>query len=619
MGLVIGVFAGTLVTGSADEHGNNQMDGATELFVPWVPNGAMLDDSRDGIDPTGPYYGSITVQNLEEADVTVNYEVLATGETDQLQLEEWETKTLTVEALFDETDEVDGSGVVLSTANDARIAAVQKQASGAAPNEEARTSPESGIVGGYTAMTDVSGDSVLPIVQTNNNWNTLIRLTNFGEASADVEVSLNPAGGEGDAPTFNLSIDAGDTETINLLGDENGIPDGWTGSARISTEGSVGAVAERAKNETDMLIMNAALLAENSSTQYAPLVFQEYNHWNTGISIANLAEVENDISITYYDRDGEELNTDSLTVPANGMDYVYTPASVVANDAMELDGFVGSAVITGDHPFRGAVDEVKYFGDDPDTGHAMSYMVEDQAATAGETLAMPIFQSGGEDGMGDTTGLQLFNPTDQWVAGAVRFITQFGFEYRQPLVVHLEPGEGYTVYPYEIPGFPENVHGSALVQVYAGDGAITAAANNVNYAVANDGSASFNLMLTGEAGPETPEYILRTDPRRATNEWFTTFSLTATLLDVDGNPVENEEVLIMVDPSIEGPPGEAEQITTNAEGQVVFNDGFTRGGSELVDRFIVIYPGFDPGEAWPEDPWIETYAWKTWVEGDTQE
>ena len=619
MGLVIGVFAGTLVTGSADEHGNNQMDGATELFVPWVPNGAMLDDSRDGIDPTGPYYGSITVQNLEEADVTVNYEVLATGETDQLQLEEWETKTLTVEALFDETDEVDGSGVVLSTANDARIAAVQKQASGAAPNEEARTSPESGIVGGYTAMTDVSGDSVLPIVQTNNNWNTLIRLTNFGEASADVEVSLNPAGGEGDAPTFNLSIDAGDTETINLLGDENGIPDGWTGSARISTEGSVGAVAERAKNETDMLIMNAALLAENSSTQYAPLVFQEYNHWNTGISIANLAEVENDISITYYDRDGEELNTDSLTVPANGMDYVYTPASVVANDAMELDGFVGSAVITGDHPFRGAVDEVKYFGDDPDTGHAMSYMVEDQAATAGETLAMPIFQSGGEDGMGDTTGLQLFNPTDQWVAGAVRFITQFGFEYRQPLVVHLEPGEGYTVYPYEIPGFPENVHGSALVQVYAGEGAITAAANNVNYAVANDGSASFNLMLTGEAGPETPEYILRTDPRRATNEWFTTFSLTATLLDVDGNPVENEEVLIMVDPSIEGPPGEAEQITTNAEGQVVFNDGFTRGGSELVDRFIVIYPGFDPGEAWPEDPWIETYAWKTWVEGDTQE
>lgn len=613
MGLVIGAFAGTLVTGSADEHGNNQMNGSTELYVPWVPNGAMLDDLREEIDPSGPYYGSITVQNLEDETITVNYEVLSTGTVDQFQLENWETGTLTVDDLFSVDDEVDGSGVVLTTSNDARIAVVQKQASGSAPSDEARTSSEAGTVGGYTAMSEVSGSSVLPIVQTNNNWNTHIRVTNFGDQTANVEVILNPAGGEGDAPTFNMEIATGDTETLNLLGGENAIPDGWTGSALISADGPVGAIAERAKNETSMLIMNAALPVENSSTQYAPLVFQEWNYWNTGISIANLADVENEITITYYDRDGVELNTDSLTVPANGMDYVYTPASVVANDAMELDGFVGSAVITGEHPFRGAVDEVKYFGDDPDTGHAMSYMVEDQAATAGETLAMPIFQSGGEDGMGDTTGIQLFNPTDEWVAGAVRFITQFGLEYRQPLIVHLEPGEGYTVYPYEIPDFPADVHGSALVQVYAGDGAITAAANNVNYAVANDGSASFNLMLTGEAGPETPEYILRTDPRRATNEWFTTFSLTATLMDVDGNPVPNEEVLIMVNPSIEGPPGDARILTTNEDGQVVFNDEFTRGGSELVDRFIIIYPGFDPGEQWPEDPWIETYAWKTWV------
>jgi hypothetical protein len=285
----------------------------------------------------------------------------------------------------------------------------------------------------------------------------------------------------------------------------------------------------------------------------------------------------------------------------------------VANDASALDGFVGSAVVTGEHPFRGAVDEVKYFGDDPDTGHAMSYMVVDKAAALGQTLALPIFQSGDEDGMSDVTGLQLFNPTDEWVAGAVRFVVQFGFEYRDPLIVHLAPGEGYTVYPYEMPGFPTDVHGSALVQVYAGDGAIAAVANNVNYEVQHDGSASFNLMLADEVGPEPPEYILRADPRRSTNEWLAPFSLTATLLDLDGDPVEGDEILIMAQPTIQGPPGEAQVITTNEDGEAIFNGEFTRGGSEFVDQFVIIYPGFDPGEEWPDDPWIETYAWKTWV------
>jgi hypothetical protein len=510
LGLSLSLFAGTMATGSAV----NGPAGPTSIYFPWVPNNTPLGS-------LGPFYGTVTIQNLESEEVTVYYKATDDGELDDLNefddlvLDGRASVTLSAEDLGVPAG---GSGVIVRAEtvdgeDPAVIAGVQKQAAPVAPAVpvlEATTSAAHHTVGGYTGLTDWDIDDtvVLPIVQTNTGWNTLIRVTNFAQGSedADVEVTLYPAGGGATWSTdFNLS--AGETETIDLLG--SGIAPGWVGSAVIESEALVAAVAERHKPVTSMLIMNtskptpiAELMDVNGTTQYAPLVFNDYNHWNTGISIANLSSEENDVTITYFDDEGDEVGSDDVTIPANGMNFVYTPAP----EENDESGFVGSAIIEGTHPFVGSVDEVKYLGDDDDTGHAMSYMVTADLIGIGESLALPLAQRGVlATGMGDTTGIQLFNPTDHSVIVWIWFVNQNGVQVSLlPLAVAVGSMESHTVYAFDLAALPDDFYGSAIVRVVGGAGGITAASNNVNYAVQFDGSAAFNLVKVGNVSIPVP-------------------------------------------------------------------------------------------------------------------
>jgi hypothetical protein len=590
LGLVLSVFAGTLAVGSAQDNDNDNdlnNDYPNQSYLPWVPNGSTIDDPRD-FGTTGPYYGTITVQNLENDEINVSWTAVRTEESGSFTLDPLASTTVTAEGIFGDND-VDGSGVVLTGEEGARIAAVQKQAAPVSPDGNAGTGAAHEIVGGYTGLTvdEIGTNLVLPIVQTNNNWNTLIRLTNFGGSAATVDLTLHEAGGASDPETYELEVRAGGTLTFDLL--DRGIPDGWTGSARIESDINVGAVAERVKNETNMLIMNTSQPAEDGQEQYAPLVFQEWFNWNTGISVANLAGNTNDITITYYDRDGNVADEDTFSVPPNGMDFVYTPSTVL-NDNDEVDeGFVGSAIISGNQPFRSAVDEVKYFGDLPDVNHAMSYMVEDDAIGLDESLALPLVQKGDmETAFGDTTGIQLFNPTDGNAAVAIWFIDQDGAEALAiPQVVWLGPQEGHTAYTFDFDELPVDFQGSAIIRVLSGDGQVTAASNNVNYEVQFDGSSSFNLVQSGAVGPEPPTDLpfpppvsFTVEPAEATNEVGTTHEIQVEVEDEGGLPVTGATVAGVV---LSGPHGgTAINESTGADGRATLSYEGTAAGTDQI-------------------------------------
>jgi hypothetical protein len=330
-------------------------------------------------------------------------------------------------------------------------------------------------------------------VQTNSGWNTFIRVTNFedGPGEALVEISLYPAGG-GAAEAVYTSVDiaAGETGTVNLL---DHVPPGWVGSALLESQTDVGAIAERVKAETHMLIMNSAKSVDilTDTQMMAPLVLNNWNSWNTGISIVNLSGSENEILITYYDINGNPIDTDEFKLQPYAMDFVYTPAS--GDDS----GYVGSATVQGSHAFFGAVDEVKYLGNDLDTGHAMSYMITSDLAEKDESLALPLVQRGVlATGMGDTTGIQLFNPTNDSVDVMVWLFTTNADVLGFPDDVTIGPKQGYTFYMFDAEGAYDNFAGSAVVHVISGDGGVVAVSNNVNYEVQYDGSASFNVVKT---------------------------------------------------------------------------------------------------------------------------
>jgi hypothetical protein len=188
-----------------------------------------------------------------------------------------------------------------------------------------------------------------------------------------------------------------------------------------------------------------------------------------------------------------------------GMDFIYLPAG-------DGEPFVGAAVISGSEPFVGAVDEVKYLGDDEDTGHAMSYMVEsDAVATNGETLVLPLYQKGNaQTGGGDTSGIQLFNPSGDSVEFAVRFRRHSdGGSQLLLFGQKLGPLESTTLYAHELDTLPEGFNGSVIVEP-AGEGSLVGVSNNVNYDVQLDGSASFNMIVISHPGdpPEPPFDII---------------------------------------------------------------------------------------------------------------
>ena len=483
------------------------------LYLPWVVNGVEIEDPR-GFETLGPFYATVTVHNPSNEQILVNFSATESGVLEPFLghlLEPYESRTLTAHELG--VPEGTGSGVVMQGEtivgqDPMPITAVLKQSSPVPQGTGATTSSDHVTTAGYSALVpgDVGDQVVLPIAQTNNNWNTLIRVTHFEDGPNDLVIHLNlhEAAGGGTLGPFVANVDAGGTATFDLL--ELGVPEEFIGSAVVTAEWGIAAAAERVKNETKMLIMNTSRRVPGpGSEQSAPLAFREWFNWNTGISVANLSDQENEIIVRFYDADGIEVETEVLTIPANGMDFIFMPSGSGA------EPFVGSALIEAEHAFVGAVDKVKYLGDHDDTGHAMSYMVDPAYAEAGERLSMPLYQKGSTvTGGGDTSGIQLFNPTHLPVEYTYSIWDQDGDHL--PFIfatATLSPKENVTVYAFELDFIPDDFTGSFVVHIESGGG-MAGISNNVNYDAQYDGSASFNMIVIKEPWepPQPPNGII---------------------------------------------------------------------------------------------------------------
>ncbi|MFS8533494.1 Ig-like domain-containing protein, partial [Sphaerobacter thermophilus] len=292
----------------------------------------------------------------------------------------------------------------------------------------------------------------------------------------------------------------------------NGYTGAFVGSVMISSSHAMVASATRVKAETQMALTNTATplpyvevdmdgddLADGGAADYepvgggtytlfAPLVFHNYNGWNTGINIANLSDSSNTVTVEVYGRDGSPLGTYSRNIAARGMEYVYIPevSTLAAND-------FGTAVLSASQPFHAVVDEVKY-----ETGEAMAFLAIPANARAGAArtgaLGIPLFQKGLYDGAsGDTSGLNLFNPSGQNAFGNVTFYNAVGAP--QATVPFNLPARGTAlIYAPEIAGLGDGQTTSAVVQTSSGAGVVTAVSNVVNYDVVEDGGAVFNVV-----------------------------------------------------------------------------------------------------------------------------
>jgi hypothetical protein len=371
----------------------------------------------------------------------------------------------------------------------------------------ARTSAQQEAVSGYTALpredVRIGGQHnlVFPIVQTNTGWNSVLHITNFdSKSNCGVTVTLyqSPSGySDPSFGQFTKLLNRGETWHIDLK--ERGVEDGWVGQAWVSTDCNVAATVDRVKptqpwgDPVNMALTNQALPTGAAyAVQALPLVFQNYNGWNTGISIANLdPNAAANVTITYYNSAGVAVGTDSRVIQPRAMEFVYRPATTDVG----IGGF-GHALVTSNRPVLVAVDSVKYTGADRDVGQALGYLAQRGAPGVG-LLYMPLFQKQGQlSGGNDNSGIALFNAGTFSASVSIDFYDSSGARVAPtlagPITATIPAHGGFIAYAPSYAEMPSGFQGSVVVTAV---GLVAGVSNNVNYDVPFDGSAAYNMPV----------------------------------------------------------------------------------------------------------------------------
>ena len=390
-----------------------------------------------------------------------------------------------------------------------------------------RTSAQHEMVSGYSSLPQADLQFVgaqgywnFPIVQTNNGWNSVLHITNFSNVNAcGVTVTLYQAETGYSDPSFGQFIEllnAGETWHLDLAAE--GVPAGWVGTAFVSADCGVLATVDRIKatqpwgDPVNMAITNQAQPVNGAAVftvTYAPLVFQRYNGWNTGLSIVNLSAAgPNQVQVTFYNTAGTAVHSETRTIQPRAMEFVYRPefsdvgiGGLAQAEVRSLSGL----------PIAVAVDEVKYSGTGQDIGQAMSYLGT-RPAVAGEVLGLPLFQKQGQlSGGNDNSGVALFNVGSDTAEVLAQFTDSAGAPVAPtvgypgpvfaPIRLSIPPKGGIQVYAPWYGEMPGGFQGSFWAVVAddgfagAGPAGVAAVSNNVNYDVQFDGSAAFNLGI----------------------------------------------------------------------------------------------------------------------------
>lgn len=489
------------------------------------------------------------------------------------------------------------------------------------------TSATDTSVSGYNGLSGMEvgefDELFLPIVQYTCDgpggcWDTRITVSNFRtDLNAGVEARFFPGSdGEGSLQTgFQLQtlLGPGGTWQIDL---SDWVDADWVGSVHIYTDDYVGAIADRYKTGTGMWLTN---LASNKSAEldlqpdlsglfgsanyalFAPAVYLDYNGWNTGVSVANLVNFDNEINIQYYVNAGNAPVGLTQRLAPHGMTFFYNPSDPPEDGTgqnPQMDR-LAAMLILSDEPVAAAVDAVKYFGNDGNVGQAMSYSA---SGNIWGSQAMPLVQKGSPStGMGATSGIHLFNPLPLQNVIRVDWLNQSGFNAANfastTVIVPAEAlGFAYTMNHHNIPnGYYGAAYAESTLLGLNGLLPFGMTSANVDYQVQGDGSVIWN-------GYNPCGLFRQVDLTGATNfcEIFEPATITTTLT-MNQAPIAGVTVALFDDPNCFGTA--LGTRVTDATGEAVFtvnDNSFDEYCVEVQDDlgqyitdFWYVYPDSD--------------------------
>jgi hypothetical protein len=280
-------------------------------------------------------------------------------------------------------------------------------------------------------------------------WSTSLAVQNLGTAPTTVQVTYADASGA----TWSESATVAPLAAASFSQARSSmLPSEFLGSARIQSSNGQPLATVVTELHVDGSGMAYPGLTGGGERLNAPLVYKQYNGWDTGIQLHNLSPVGGTVVIRYP---GTGATVESVPISPFGSATVYQPANVQLPP-----GFAGSASIQGPPGSRlvGIVNHVKR-----GTRAAMNYTIG-IGPGAPATLGIPLVAS---DAGGWTTGVQL----QQTGVGSSQVQVTF---YREDgeLALRVEetlPSGGLrTFYPPALARLGAGFRGSALVQTLSG-------------------------------------------------------------------------------------------------------------------------------------------------------
>lgn len=182
---------------------------------------------------------------------------------------------------------------------------------------------------------NAAGTIYLPYVANNGDGVTTISVLNTGDA-AD--------------PFFTFYNDGGSVEAHGQTGGD--IPSdhcyrypvpisNWSGSAIITCTSQIVVVAEISNNDSSMAYPG---IPDTHTTVYLPQLFNDHNGWNSDIMIQNTSDQAAEVSVSFYDQNGNNISNCGCGNLPSGASWVLEPPSGVTGAEVESNSSIAAVV-----------------------------------------------------------------------------------------------------------------------------------------------------------------------------------------------------------------------------------------------------------------------------------
>ena len=372
--------------------------GAFSYYLPFVANGA------------GGFTSHVTVQNVGNAPATIQAQYFDPAGS-SLGTQGATCGTLAANAACVATNPLAngarGTGVIVS--NQPLSVIVQ----------------ESTPFGSSAYTVGVGGSSQLvaplAINGANGGFVTQLTLANVGPNATTATVRFyDQSGNLISNATKNVALGAHASQTLDQTAADSGLAVGYYGWAKIEGASGSQLVAQVLETRADIKFVALANSQQPNGVNklYAPAIFRgAFGGFVTGANIVNPNDNATQVTITYYDSQGQAYRAQPFTLAAHAVAPVYQGANGgngLPNGGLP-NGFYGSATVESSQPLTMVVNEA---GNTTANGAAQSGTYA-AASMGSSNVGLPVVANGGNGGF--ASGATILNTGDTAVSGTISY------------------------------------------------------------------------------------------------------------------------------------------------------------------------------------------------------